>query len=89
MQEAERQSAARLKDAVAEHQELRQEAARLELQNSQLQGYGLDGMSGERLTQLIQNLCQVSWRLLLCGTMAVQVWRPALVTTGDVGCFAW
>ena len=55
----EAQARAQLREASGENQSLKKELTRLEDQNNQLQGYGLDDMSADELSGLIHSLTQV------------------------------
>ena len=59
VQELEANASAQLRETSAENQSLKKELARLEDRNNQLQGYGLDDMSADDLSDLIHGLTQV------------------------------
>jgi DNA repair exonuclease SbcCD ATPase subunit len=65
LQMMERELAKQLKTLAHEHEQVKREHSRLELQNNRLQGYLLDGMSGEELNQLIYNLTTAAERVRL------------------------
>lgn len=59
VQELEANASAQLRETSAENQSLKRELTRLEDRNNQLQGYGLDDMSADGLSDLIHGLTQV------------------------------
>ena len=59
LQELEANASAQLRETSGENQSLKKELVRLEDRNNQLQGYGLDDMSAEELSNLIHALTQV------------------------------
>ena len=59
VQELKANASAQLRETSAENQSLKKELARLEDRNNQLQGYGLDDMSADDLSDLIHGLTQV------------------------------
>lgn len=60
-----REVAKQLKGLSQENEQIKAEHAQLELQNSRLQGYLLDGMSAEDLNKLIYNLTTAAERVRL------------------------
>ncbi len=52
-------ASAQLRETSTENQSLKKELTRLEDRNNQLQGYGLDDMSADDLSDLIHGLTQV------------------------------
>ena len=65
-QELEANASAQLRETSVENQSLKRELTRLEDRNNQLQGYGLDDMSADDLSNLIHGLTQVWCTALLC-----------------------
>jgi cell shape-determining protein MreC len=59
VQELEANASTQLRETSAENQSLKKELTRLEDRNNQLQGYGLDDMSADDLSDLIHGLTQV------------------------------
>ena len=59
VQELEVNASAQLRETSTENQSLKKELTRLEDRNNQLQGYGLDDMSADDLSDLIHGLTQV------------------------------
>ena len=59
VQELEASASAQLRETSAENQSLKKELTRLEDRNNQLQGYGLDDVSADDLSDLIHGLTQV------------------------------
>ena len=59
VQELEVNARAQLRETSTENQSLKKELTRLEDRNNQLQGYGLDDMSADDLSDLIHGLTQV------------------------------
>ena len=57
-----------LRATSKEAKQLRSELQRLEVVNNNLQGYGLDEMSGSQITQLIRSAQQVTSGLVFSAT---------------------
>ncbi|DBB05620.1 TPA: hypothetical protein ACH3X1_012239 [Trebouxia sp. C0004] len=61
--ELEANASAQLREISAENQSLKKELTRIEERNNELQGYGLDGMSADDLSDLIHGLTQAVERV--------------------------
>lgn len=68
LQEREKRVEDSLRATSKEAKQLRSELQRLEVVNNNLQGYGLDEMSGSQITQLISSAQQVTSGLVFSAT---------------------